>query len=125
MTTERKSSLIMLGLLSLLIFVYNTGAGIQLVYGSEPSATSQFLYHAAFICGVVWWLKAEGRSAVQPVYCEGLLVGAGWFIIIPYHLLKTRGAKGLIPLVVLITSFVIAQILTIILYVALLASNPP
>jgi hypothetical protein len=109
----------MLVLLGLLVFVYNFGAGIYYVNGLEPLPTFEFLYNAAFLCGVVWWLRAEaGRSAVQPVYCYGLLVGMGWFIIIPYHLLKTRGVKGLIPLLALIGSFVFAYILTVIVYIA-------
>ena len=125
MPTERKSSLIMLVLLGLLVFVYNLGAGIQIVYGLEPSPQSEFLYQAAFVCGVVWWLQAEGRSPVQPIYCQGLLVSAGWFIMIPYHLIKTRGAKGLIPLAALIATFLFAQILTAVFYVALVGLNTP
>lgn len=109
----------MLVLLGLLVFVYNFGAGIYYVNGLEPLPAFEFLYSAGFLCGVVWWLRADaGRSTVQPVYCSGLLVGIGWFIIIPYHLLKTRGARGLIPLVALIASFVIAYILTVIVYIA-------
>jgi hypothetical protein len=108
----------MLILLGLLVFVYNLGAGIYRVHDLEPLPTVEFLYTAAFICGVVWWLQAEtGRSAVQPVYCSGLLVGVGWLFIIPYHLLKTRGARGLIPLFALIGSFVVAQILSVVVYV--------
>ena len=124
MTPERKSSIVLLVLLSLLVFVYNLGAGIQLINGVEPSATSEFLYQAAFLCGVVWWLRSVGRSPALPVYCPGLLVGAGWLIIIPYHLLKTRGVKGLLPLLALVGSFVVAYILAVIAYM-LLASNPP
>lgn len=118
------SSLIMLGLLGVLVFVYNLGAGIYVVYGLEPSPTLEFLYQAGFICGVIWWLRADARrSAVQPIYCPGLLVGAAWIVIIPYHLVKTRGARGLIPLFALIGSFVLAHIATLVLYVVLLMSN--
>ena len=84
----------MLVLLGLLVFVYNLGAGIYAVNGLEPLPAFVFLYQVTFLCGVVWWLKSEAtRSAVQPVYCARLLVSVGWLFIIPYHLLKTRGAK--------------------------------
>ena len=107
-------------LLSLLVFVYTLSAGIYAVYGVEPLPTAEFLYTGAFFCGLIWWLQADrGRSAVKPIYCLGLLMSIGWLIIIPYHLLKTRGAKGLIPLLALAGSFVIPQILTMILYVFL------
>lgn len=126
MATAQKNSLIMLILLGLLVFVYNFGAGIYYVNGLEPLPTFEFLYQAGFLCGVIWWLRADaGTSAVKPVYCSGLLVSIGWFIIIPYHLFKTRGLKGFVPLLALIGSLVIAYILTIIVYVSLLAFNPP
>jgi len=101
----------MLVLLMILVFIYNFSAGVYYAHGLEPLPSVEFLYTAAFLCGVVWWLNAEaGRSAVQPVYCRGLLVSIGWLFIIPYHLLKTRGARGLIPLLALTASFVIAYI---------------
>ena len=113
-------------LLGVLVFVYHLGIGIYLVNSLQPSPAFEFLYQAAFICGVIWWLRADARrSAVQPVYCSGMLVGVAWIIIIPYHLLKTRGARGFIPLLGLIGSFVGAYLLTIVLYVVLVASNQP
>ena len=109
----------MLVLLVVLVFVYHFGIGIYRVWGLEPSPTFEFLYTAAFVCGVVWWLKAEARtSAVKHVYCLGLLVGIGWIIIIPYHLFKTRGVRGLIPLLALIVSFLAAYLLVVIVYMA-------
>jgi hypothetical protein len=108
----------MLVLLGVLVFVYHFGVGIYYARGLEPLPTFEFLYTAGFLCGVVWWLKAEARrSAVNPVYCSGLLVGIGWLIIIPYHLLKTRGVRGLIPLLALIGSFLLAQILAAVVYI--------
>ena len=109
----------MLVLLTILIFVYHTGATIYYLKGWEPLPTIEFLDQAAFLCGVVWWLNAEAkRSAVTSVYCPGLLVGIGWLIIIPYHLLKTRGARGLIPLFALIGAVVVAHFVAVIFYAA-------
>lgn len=102
----------MLILLIILIFIYNAGAAIYYEQGVEPLPTFEFLYNAAFLTGVVWWLRADAkRSAVTPVYCQGMLVGLGWLIIIPYHLLKTRGVRGLIPLFALLGSLIISRIL--------------
>lgn len=114
---ERKSSLLMLVLLGLSVFVYNFAAGIYQAAGLEPLPTLEFLYNGAFLCGVVWWLQAEvARTAVSSAYCSGLVVGAGWLFIIPYHLIKTRGWKGLLPLFALIGSFLMAHILAVIVY---------
>jgi len=118
MNIERKSSLVMLVLLGIAVFVYNFSLGLTYANGLEPLPTAEFLYTFVFLCGVIWWLKAEpARSAVNPIYCSGLLVGTGWFFIIPYHLLRTRGWKGLIPLFALIGSFLAAHFLALIVYV--------
>jgi hypothetical protein len=119
---ERKSSLTLLVLLCALVFVYHFASGIYIVRHLEPSPTFEFLYTAAFVCGVVWWLQAEARrSAIKPVYCRGLLVSVGWVIMIPYYLLKARGAKGLIPLAALVGSFLLAYVLVV---VVVLISQP-
>lgn len=107
----------MLVLLGVLIFVYHFGIGIYSAGGLEPSPAFEFLYTVAFLCCAVWWLRAEPRrSAVTNVYCLGLLIGAGWIVMIPYHLFKTRGVKGLIPLGALIGTFLAAHILAAFVY---------
>ena len=117
MINERKASLPLLILLATLVIVYHFGVGIYYAGGLEPLPAFEFLYTAAFLCGVVWWLKADARSsAVNSVYCPGLIVGIGWLIIIPYHLFKTRGLRGLIPLLGLIGSFLLAHILAALVY---------
>ena len=110
----------MLILLGVLVFVYNLGRGIYFVGRIEPLPAFEFLYTAAFLCGVVWWLRDEAKSsAVSRVYCEGLLVSMGWVVIIPYHLLKTRGVKGLIPLFALIAAFIVPLILVVVIHTIL------
>jgi hypothetical protein len=109
---EQDASRPILILLGLLIFTYHFGNGIYYFRGLEPLPSFEFLYTAGFLCGVVWWLRVEARtSAIKTVYCLGLFVGMGWPIMIPYHLLKTRGVRGLVPLFGLIGSFLVAYIL--------------
>ena len=120
MLTGVNASLIMLVLLGVLVFVFHLGVGIYYIRGVEPLPAFEFLYTAGFLSGVVWWLQAEPRSsAVKRVYCPGLMVGIGWLIIIPYHLLKTRGIRGFIPLLALLGSFLFAYILTVVIYAIL------
>ena len=122
LVVERKSWVIMLVLLWILIFVCHVALGFYQFHGLEPLPELEFLYRAAFVCAVVWWLRAEAKSSpVARTYCEGLLVGVGWMFIIPYHLLKTRGVKGLIPLLALIFTFIASYVLAIVIYV--LSSN--
>ncbi|HET9479670.1 MAG TPA: hypothetical protein VFO72_10010 [Pyrinomonadaceae bacterium] len=109
----------MLVLLAILIFVYHFASGFYLLMGVEPSPAVEFLYIGASACASVWWLKSETRhSAAKSVYCKGLLVGAYWPLVLPYHLLKTRGWKGLLPLLLLIASYLFSQVLVFALYFA-------
>jgi hypothetical protein len=115
MLEERKNSLTLLVLLCALVFVYHFASGIYYARGLGPSPTIEFLYPAAFVCGVVWWLQEEAsRSGIKPVYCRGLLVSVGWLFMIPYYLLKARGVRGLIPLSALVGSFLLAYVLVVI-----------
>jgi|SRR5215213_1663476 len=119
MIAEQKRSLIMLVLLGASIFIYHLGRGILDARGVEPAPGLEFLYTAIFICGVVWWLRAEIQSStVTRLYCAGLLAYIAWPIIIPYHLLKTRGVRGLLPLLALIGTFISARILATVIYLA-------
>ena len=107
-------------LLWTLIFVYHVAFGFYQFHGLETLPELDFIYQVAFVCGLVWWLRAEERrSAVTPVYCQGMLFGIGWLIIIPYHLLKTRGVRGLIPLLALLLSPVAGRIVSMLVYLTL------
>ena len=119
MIAEQKRSLIMLVLLGIAIFIYHLGRGVLDALRLDPPPSLEFLYTAIFVCGVVWWLRAEIQSsAATRMYCAGLLAYTAWPIIIPYHLLKTRGLKGLLPLFALIGTFVSARILATVIYLA-------
>ena len=107
----------MLVLFAILLFVYNFAATLYLLTGVEPLPTVEFLYVAGFACGTVWWLRSEThKSAMTNIYCHGLLMNIGWFVIIPYHLLKTRGWKGLLPLLVLVVTYVGSLVMAAIVY---------
>ena len=117
MIAERKTSLIILVLLIALMIVYHTGLIIYSVLGEEPLPTFEFLYRFGFLCGVVWFVKAEAdRSVVARVYCPGVTVGMGWFFLLPYHLLKSRGVRGLIPLFALVGTYLALEVLGAIVY---------
>lgn len=113
----------MLALFAILIFIYNFANTLVLASGLELSPETQFLYRAAFLCGAIWWLRSDAhRSNVKPLYCQGVMMSIGWFVIMPYHLLKTRGAKGFLPLLLLAGSFVASQLAAAVVYL-LLNSN--
>jgi len=111
----RKTSIILLVLLIALMVVNHVGVIIYLGVGLEPLPLFEFLYTYAFLCGVVWFLKAESdRSVAARAYCPGVTIGIGWFFLLPYHLLKSRGVRGLIPLFALLGTYLALQTLEVI-----------
>ena len=118
MNPERKTSLTILVLLIVLIIVYHVGIIIYFALGLEPLPTFEFLYTFMFLCGVVWFLKAESeRSEVARAYCPGVTIGLAWLFLFPYHLLKSRGVRGLIPLVAIVGTYIALQVLAAIVYI--------
>ena len=115
MAEGRKTSIILLVLLIALMVINHVGVIIYLAVGLEPLPLFQFLYTYAFLCGVVWFLKAESdRSAAARAYCPGVTIGIGWLFLLPYHLLKSRGVRGLIPLFALVGTYLVLQTLEVI-----------
>ncbi len=117
MITERKSSVVMLVLLVMMMIVYHVGIIIYSVLGEEPLPTFEFLYMFGFICGIVWFLQGEAeRSEVARAYCPGVTIGMAWVFLLPYHLIRSRGVRGLFPLFALMGTWLALQILAAIVY---------
>ena len=109
----------MLVLLGVAIFIYHLSSGILDTLRLDRLPSVEFLYWAICLCGVVWWLRAEAQSSpATGLYCAGVFAIVAWPIIIAYHLLKTRGVRGLIPLLALIGAFVFARMLAVVIYIA-------
>src|ERR1044072_3125073 len=104
-------------LLVVLILIYNFSFSFLQLSGADPSALGELLYNALFICAAGWWLKSEmHKHRLQPLYCNGLMLQAGWLIVMPYYMFKTRGIKGLIPLAIVFGAFVLAQFLAVVVH---------
>ncbi len=107
----------MLVLLIALMVVYHVGRIIYLALRLEPLPAFEFLYYVGFLCGIVWFLKAESeRSEAARAYCPGVTIGMAWLFLFPYHLLKSRGVRGLIPLFAIVGTYLALQVLAAIVY---------
>jgi hypothetical protein len=107
----------MLVLFAILIFIYNFTASLYALTGVEPLPTVEFLYIAAFPWGAIWWFKSETQqSDLRRLYCHGMLMNFGWFVIIPYHLFKTRGWRGFLPMLALVGTYVLSIVMASIVY---------
>lgn len=95
------------------LFFVQAATGLYLASGVEPSPTFDFLDRAGFLCLAVWWLNADSRRhRVKQPYDIGLLLVFAWMLIVPYHLIKTRGRRGLLSLLLLIGLFVSGYMVT-------------
>jgi hypothetical protein len=104
--------------LLLLLLTQGVGVGILMARGVE-SPTLDSLYRAGLLWALVWWLKADSRRrGVRQVYCLGMLTMVGGFILLPYHLFRTRGAVGLLLVVAFFGALIASGVLSLMVYAA-------
>ena len=95
-------------------FAYGFYLGQQI----EAPAAYTLLYWAAQLWIIGWWLRTDSRRrGVVWVYDLGFFLGIAWPLVMPYYLVKTRGAKGLLVILGFIGAYVGATIVGIILSV--------
>ena len=65
----------------------------------QPSAGHFFLSQLAFVWVIWWWLSDDsGRRGISWGLDLGMFLPIAWPILVPYHLFKTRGFAGFIPI---------------------------
>jgi len=110
--------------LSPTVLLYSFVVITQVAYGFylgqqiEAPAAYTLLYWAAQLWITGWWLRTDSRKrGVVWVYDLGFFLGIAWPLVMPYYLVKTRGAKGLLVILGFIGAYVGATIVGIILSV--------
>jgi hypothetical protein len=100
----------------------------QFAYGAYLGAQLQFpesvtlIYAVGMLWVVGWWLGTDSRRrGVLSVYDLGFFLYLAWPVVMPYYLVKTRGAKGLLAILVFVAAYVGAAIIGTILSVAIFA----
>ena len=84
-------------LLYAFVIASQIGRGIYEVTEGGPPAGFTFVSALGFIWLVGWWLRRDSRLlSISSVYDLGLFLYFLWPFIMPYYLLKTRGARGLL-----------------------------
>src|SRR6266404_6387880 len=74
-------------------FAYGVYLGARLEL--PPAVT--LLYWIGFLWAVGWWLRTDSRRReFAAVYDLGFFLYIAWPVVMPYYLVKTRGAKGLL-----------------------------
>ena len=104
--------------LLLLLLAHSVGDGILMANRIESSALD-LLYRAGLLWSLVWWLKSDGRRhGVKQVYCLGMLTAVGGYILLPYHLFKTRGWAGLLPILAFFCALIVSGLVSVVIYMA-------
>jgi hypothetical protein len=92
-------------------FAYGLYLGQQI----EAPGGYTLLEWAAQLWIIGWWLRTDSRKrGVVWVYDMGFFLFIAWPLVMPYYLVKTRGAKGLLVILGFIGAYIGAAILGII-----------
>ena len=100
------------------VVITQFGYGLYLGQQIEAPAAYTLLHWAAQLWIVGWWLRADSRKRrVAWVYDLGFFLCIAWPLVMPYYLVKTRGAKGLLVMLGFISAYVGATVVGILLSV--------
>jgi len=81
--------------------------GVYVAAAFEPPPAFTLTHSAGFLWIVGWWLLTDSRKrGVGWVYDIGLFLSIAWPFIMPYYLIKTRGAKGLLVILVFVGTYI-------------------
>jgi len=92
-------------------------SGFYLAGSIKPPPSFALLYTFGLFWGISWWLLKDSRKrGVGWVLDMGLFLYIAWPLIVPYYLLKTRGVKGLLVILVFIGVYLMAALFGVALY---------
>ncbi len=98
-------------LLYIYLVVTQLAHGIYWASEIEPPPAFTLIYSLGFLWIVGWWLLTDSRKrGVAWVYDMGLFLNIAWPFIMPYYLIKTRGAKGLLLIAAFIAVYIAAAL---------------
>jgi hypothetical protein len=112
-----------------LLYIYlglmQTAQGVYATGEFEPPPAFSLVYSAGLLWIVGWWLLTDSRRRDIPwVYDIGLYLTIAWWFIMPYYLLKTRGAKGLLLILAFVGTYMAASVVGMSLYLLFTLSLP-
>lgn len=107
-------------LLYLYLIAAQVVTGVYLARQAELPPAFSLLYPLGFLWAVGRWLRRDSRGrGVGWVFDMGLFLYIAWPVVMPYYLLKTRGAKGLLTLLAFGGAYVGALLAGAALYILL------
>ena len=99
-------------------FAYGFYLGLQI----EPPGALILFHWLGLLWIVGWWLRTDSRKrGVASVYDIGFFLYIAWPIVMPYYLVKTRGAKGLLVILAFVGAYLGAAIAGLVLAITISA----
>jgi hypothetical protein len=111
-----------------LLYVYVTlmqiAHGIYFASKIDEPAALTLVYSVGLLWIMGWWLLKDSRKrGVTWVYDIGFFLSIAWPFIMPYYLLKTRRAKGLLLILAFASIYIAAVAVGMALYLLLALST--
>ena len=107
-------------LLYLFLILMQVITGVYLARETELPPAFTLLYPLGLLWAVGWWLREDSRQrGVGWVFDMGLFLYIAWPVVMPYYLLKSRGAKGLLVMLAFAGAYVGALLAGAMLYILL------
>jgi hypothetical protein len=107
-------------LLYTFLVIAQFGRGAYFASGNEPSPAFTLINTLAFFWIMCWWLLRDSSNrGIASVYDIGMFLYIAWPFIMPYYLLKSRGAKGLLVILGFVGAYVGAVLMGIAFYLLL------
>lgn len=111
------------GLLYIYLVLSSFALGVYYARGVEAPDTLTIILPLGYLWIVGWWLRTDSRLHGVTWPCDlGLFLYIAWPFIMPYYLLKTRGWRGLLAIVVFVAAYAGALLLGVMVYVTLASS---
>ena len=102
--------------------------GIEVLYsinGIIQPAAFEFLQPYGFIGLICWWLQRDSsRTGVSWPLDLGMFLYAAWFLILPYHIIRTRGVRGVLDICIFVGVVIAIWVSLSMALLAFTASEP-
>jgi hypothetical protein len=97
--------------------------GIYFASGFEPPPAFPLINTIGLLWLVGWWLLRDSRHrGIEWIYDIGFYLSIAWPFVLPYYLLKTRRAKGLVLIFLFVGTYFAARGIGMAFYMLLAAS---
>jgi hypothetical protein len=104
-------------LLYVFVVITQIATGIYLASGIETPALFQLLYPVCFLWIIGWWLWDDSKKRQIPwIYDLGFFLYLAWPFILLYHLVNSRGVKGLLVIAGFVAVYYVALLAGLTLY---------